>query len=745
MTIKLNSIENDIEEFIEIPEQNLASVQDGSMDHNKQETIDYTQAKNRYFNREISWLKFNTRVLDEAKNPKQPLLERLRFLSISASNLDEFFSVRVAGLIALIQDNVNKISMTGENPTQQLDNIYEVTDELLADQQVTVKKLLPELSENGITLLFPKDLSTSQEDYVYKLFSDQLFPVLTPIAIDPVHPFPFIPHQGLSIIVSLVTQDNSEDPLHIVIPIPMYLKRFYEVPSDTPEHNYFITIEDIILLNIKSLFPNHILTGSGVFSILRDTDLEIEEEAEDLVREFESALRRRRRGQIIRMKMSSNTPPELVKVVEEKLDTACKRITFVDGLIGLSSLSQMIVSKRSDLLFSRYIARQPERLGDHEGNLFSAIAQKDFIIHHPFESFDTVVNLIRQAANDSDVVAIKSTLYRTSADSPITDALIEAVENGKSVTAIVELKARFDEAANIRQAKALERAGAHVVYGFADWKIHAKVLLIIRREEGKLRTYTHFGTGNYHPVTAKIYTDLSLFTADQTLGRDACRLFNFVTGYIEPQNMEQLSVAPLSLKKTLLDHIKQEIDNAKKGLPASIYAKMNSLVDPVIINELYTASETGVKIKLNIRGVCCLRPGISGLSENITVVSIVGRFLEHSRIVCFGNGHEFSSMENKVYISSADWMPRNLDRRVELLVPIFNETVKQQILWQILPAFFKDNTQSWQLMPDGNYQRLSPEITNTQAFCAHDFFMHNTSFSGRGYAAIEKHKPVRLS
>lgn len=703
--------------------------------------IDYSVPKNRYFNREISWLKFNTRVLDEANNIQNPLLERLRFLSISASNIDEFYSVRVAGLIGLIQDNVNKISMTGENPREQLYNIYKVTDILMNQQQKTLKNLLVELSENGIILLNRYIINQEQEIYLQKLFSDTLFPVLTPIAIDPIHPFPFIPHQGLSVIVSLQSQENNKI-LDIVIPIPMILQRFYRLPFDDKNKIFFIAIEDIILLNLKLLFPNYTEIGNGTFSILRDTDLDIEEEAEDLFREFETALRRRRRGQIIRMKMTSSTPKELAEIVEQKLDIACDTVTLVDGWVGLASFSQLIVNERNDLLFNRYVPRIPERLNDHHGQIFKAIAHKDFILHHPFETFDTVVNFIRQAARDDNVVAIKSTVYRTSEDSPIIDALIEAAENGKEVTVIIELKARFDEAKNIRQAKVLERAGVHVIYGVAGWKVHAKILLVIRREADKLKTYTHFGTGNYHPVTAKIYTDLSLFTANDILGRDACRFFNFITGYIKPSNMELISVAPLTLKQTLLDNINQEINNAKNGLPASIHAKMNALVDPVIINALYEASQAGVIINLNIRGVCCLRPNIKGLSENIRVVSVVGRFLEHGRIICFGNQHEFSSIENKIYISSADWMPRNLDRRVELLIPILNETVKQQILWQVMPAYFKDNTQSWLLMPNGDYERLTPQNTNQEAFSAHDFFMKNFSLSGRGQMILDNQKAI---
>jgi len=503
------------------------------------------QDHNRYFNREISWLKFNERVIEEAENVQNPLLERVRFLSISASNLDEFFSVRVAGLIALLQDDIHKIAMTGENPAQQLSIIYEDTQRLMQRQQNCMKHLLEALSKEGICLISRDEITSDQEIYLESLFFDQLFPVLTPIAIDPVHPFPFIPHQGLSLIIALQSPHCEQDHLNIIIPIPATLDRFYRFPSNTPLKDNFIAVENIILANLKRLFPNYNEVGSGVFSILRDTDLEIEEEAEDLVREFESALRKRKRGDIIRMKITASTPPNLIDIIDKKLNVNKASVIFVDGIVGLSFFSQIIIKERTDLLFPRYVPKVPEKLKDQENNIFQLLKNNDLLLHHPFESFDTVVDFIRQAANDEKVVAIKSTLYRTSAKSPIIDALIEAAENGKAVTAIVELKARFDEAANILQAKALERAGVHVVYGLAGCKIHAKTLLVVRQEDKKLKIYTHFGTGNYHPVTAKIYTDLSLFTADDILGRDACRLFNYISGYIKPSTMAQLSVAPL--------------------------------------------------------------------------------------------------------------------------------------------------------------------------------------------------------
>ncbi|MEM6603247.1 MAG: RNA degradosome polyphosphate kinase, partial [Pseudomonadota bacterium] len=655
----------------------------------------------RYNNREISWLLFNQRVLEEARNKDNPLFERLRFLSISASNMDEFYSVRVAGLMEIAKQRNNMRNMRGETPSEQLKQIYHKTAIIMEDQQRIFAELNAELKKEGVTLVTCDDLTSDEKDYVGDLFENEIFPLLTPLAIDPAHPFPFIPHEGIALTFSLRSFEGvaAKD---IIIPIPLSLKRFYRLPSDKIR---FIAIEDIIARHSDRLFPKHAQIDIGMFKILRDTDIDIEEEAEDLVREFETALRKRNRGDIVRLKILKKMPPYLQAIIIDEYSLPGDAIIMVDQMVGLSSLQELIVKERHDLLFKPFSARMPARIRDYGGDIFKAVAANDFLVHHPYESFDSVVQFLQQAADDPDVVAIKFTLYRTSEDSPIVKALIEAAENGKNVTAIVELKARFDEAANIRQARALERAGAHVVFGFMKWKTHAKLATIIRREGAHLRTYTHIGTGNYHPQTAKIYTDISFFTANEALGRDAIKIFNFVTGYIPPQNLEKMSVSPITLKSKLLDLIQTEIKNARQGKPAFMVAKMNSLVDPEIIDALYYAARAGVHIYLNIRGICCLKPGVKGLSENIHVVSLVGRFLEHARMVVFANGGDYGSEQNKIFISSADWMPRNLDRRVESLVPIEDINVKKQIIEHIFPAYFTDNCNAWWLQNDGSYAR----------------------------------------
>lgn len=691
--------------------------------------------EDRFNNREISWLLFNQRVLEESENKRHPLLERLRFLSISASNLDEFYSVRVAGLVAMVRQNIMHKNMCNLSAEEQLNLIYSHAEKLMHNQQRIWRDIYTELEHENFKILKETGLNQEQSDYISALFENEIFPLLTPMAIDPAHPFPFIPHQGIALIMTVINKSNGAKN-DIIIPVPMSLKRFFRLPH---ENMYFIAIEDIIIAHISKLFPNYDVDGIGLFKILRDTDIEIEEEAEDLVREFETALRKRRRGNVIRLKVMDYTPEHLQNLVLREYNLRDNGMTLVSHILGMSSLSELITSERKDLLFPPFSPRMPERIRDFNGDIFSAIAAKDFIVHHPYESFDAVVQFIDQAAHDPDVVAIKFTLYRTSKDSPIVKSLIEAAENGKNVTAVVELKARFDEAANIKQARAMERAGVQVVFGFVDWKTHAKLATVIRKENGQLRTYTHIGTGNYHPVTAKIYTDLSLFTINEALGRDAAKIFNFVTGYIEPQDLEEMSVSPLYMKKHLIDMIHQEIAYKKAGKPAMITAKMNSLVDPEIIDELYLASQAGVQIHLNIRGICCLKPQVKGLSENITVQSIVGRFLEHARIVAFANGSEYPSNETKIFMSSADWMPRNLNRRVETLVPLLNETVRQQVLYQILPACFSDNIQSWYLQADGSYKKIV-EMKKTKEFSAHAFFMDNPGLSGRG-RALKKSKP----
>ncbi|MBS9715757.1 RNA degradosome polyphosphate kinase [Pseudohalocynthiibacter aestuariivivens] len=685
----------------------------------------------RFFNRELSWLSFNWRVLEEACNPRVPLLERLRFLSISATNLDEFYTVRVAGLRELALAGNTTPAADGLTPTEQLDLINTEARSLMTSQQNTWDDLQREMESNDILLLDRSSIAEEDKPYLEEHFLNQVFPVLSPLAIDPAHPFPFIPSTGFVLALQLERKADKR-PLQALLPVPHQVQRFVSLPSLNGKER-FLPLEELLLMHLEQLFPGYKTKGFCAFRVLRDSDLEVEDEAEDLVREFEVALKRRRRGQVIRLKLSAGAPKALRSLIMEQLPATEQEVVEITGMIGLADLSELVLDHRTDLLWPSFTSRVPERVQDHDGDMFAAIRQKDMLLHHPYETFDMVIRFLQQAARDPNVLAIKQTLYRTSHKSPIVEALCEAAENGKSVTALVELKARFDEAANIRQSRHLERAGAHVVYGFLNYKTHAKISTVVRREDDQLVTYTHYGTGNYHPITARIYTDLSLFTCDPALGRDATKVFNYLSGYAQPETLENLSISPLTLKSTLLDMIKAEADFALDGKPAEIWAKMNSVVDSDVIDALYDASKAGVKISLVIRGICALRPGIKGLSENIRVKSIVGRFLEHSRIVCFGNGQGLPCKKARVYISSADWMGRNLHRRVETLVEITNPTVKAQIVSQIMAANLADQAQSWVMASDGTFNR--PEFTDDdRPFNCHRFFMENPSLSGRGSA-----------
>ena len=694
------------------------------------------ESDKRYFNRELSWLFFNSRVLEEAQNPDVPLLERVRFLSISASNLDEFYMVRVAGLRTQVLAGMHTPSFDGYTPRRQLEKIAKRVRKITKAQGQCWRHLKKALGKENITVRKVVDLTDTEREELALFYARSILPLLTPIAVDPAHPFPHMPNLGFGVVLSL-KRKNVSDQTYAIIPVPSHVPRFIAIGKKKRD---FVTIEDVLENFAPALFPDAVVTGDGVFRITRDSDIAVDEEAEDLVRHFEFLLKKRRRGRVIRLELNQDISADLKSFLIESFECWDEDIHQGDTLLGMTDLSQLVGIARPDLLFPPFTARFPERIREFDGDCFAAIAAKDILVHHPYEEFDVVIQFLKQAARDPDVVAIKQTLYRTSDDSPIVKALIEAAEQGKTVTALVELKARFDEETNLRWARDLERAGAQVVYGFIDYKTHAKVSLVVRREGDELRTYTHLGTGNYHAQNAKIYTDLALFTADPAMGRDVGKLFNYVTSYSQPRDLEKLIIAPIMLRESIIGLIQHEMDIATAGGQGVIWIKLNALVDAQIIDKLYEASQAGVQIDLIVRGICCLRPGVEGLSENIRVKSIIGRYLEHSRIACFGNGGALPNNDAKIFFSSADWMPRNLNRRVETLIPVDAPTVRSQIMDQIMVANLNDNTNSWDLMPSGKYIRRA---TEEAPFSAHDYFMQNPSLSGRG-SSLDVSAPKEL-
>jgi polyphosphate kinase len=718
----------------------------GSADEASEPLPELGPDESPYFNRELSWLQFNERVLAEARNEAYPLLERLRFLSISGSNLDEFMMIRVAGLVGQVQRGLGEPSIDGRSPGQQLTAIRDKLAELSALQQDIWRDLRIALAGADIHVADEQRVKPAAHHWLKAFFLEEILPIITPQALDPAHPFPFVQNEGMGLLFTL-TRDADREQLIEMVLIPSALPRFVRVPGDIAGAGeaLYISIASLIQRYAEALFPGFTIEGDGLFRVLRDSDIEIEEEAEDLVRTFRSAIQRRRRGQVIQLELEEDFDPKAEKLLLDQLGVTEAAVIKTDGIVGIDGLAEIVREDRPDLKFDAYTPRFPERIREHDGDAFSAIREKDIIIHHPYESFEVVVDFIRQAAADPDVVAIKQTLYRAGSQSAVINALIEAAEAGKSVTAVVELKARFDEEQNLKWASKLERAGVQVIYGFTDWKTHAKVAMVVRREGDSFRTYCHFGTGNYHPVTAKIYTDLSFFTADPKLGRDAAKMFNFVTGYVEPHALERISIAPIALRAEIYRRIDTEIAHARAGKPAQIWMKCNQLTDQAMIDRLYAASNAGVQIELVVRGICCLRPGIAGMSENIRVKSIIGRFLEHSRIYAFANGAALPNPEAAVYISSADLMSRNLDRRVEALIPILNRTVHDQVLQQVLLANMLDTEQSWWLHSDGSYSRVeTSETAGAKPFNCHRYFMTNPSLSGRG-GALEAGAVPKLS
>jgi polyphosphate kinase len=695
----------------------------------------------RFFNRELSWLEFNKRVLEESENERNPLLERVRFLAISGSNLDEFYRVRVAGVHEQAVTHILEISPDGMTPQQQVQKINAAVAGIVEKQQARWTALRKELAAESIHLVEAAKLSAEDKAWLEMYFMRRIFAALSAVAVDAAHPFPHVQSQELVVVLDCEREGEDEPrSMYALVVLPNGLDRFIRLPPASADGGgkppvRFVAIESVISFFAHTLLPGFTVKDAGLFRPLRNSEIDFQEKSEDLEKTLRQALVQRQLGEVIRLEMSSSLPKAARELITEGLKIGLEDAVMLDGLFSIADISQLIVSDRPDLLYKPFEIRFPERIAEHDNDCFAAISAKDIIVHHPYESFDVVLQYLRQAAADPDVVAIKWTLYRTSKKSPIVEALREARQAGKSVTVMIEVMARFDELANLEWAKQLEEAGVHVVYGLTqlDVKTHAKLGQVVRKEKGELRTYCHIGTGNYHPATAKVYTDLSYFTADPVIGRDVSKIFNYVTTYSRPKDLSRTYISPDGIKTRIIEEIEAEIAHALANRPAAIWMKLNALVDTEVIDALYEASLAGVPVDLVVRGICCLKPGIPGLSENIRTKSIIGRFLEHSRIYCFGAGHGLPSEEAHVYISSADMMPRNLERRVEAMTAITNPTVHEQILDQIMIANLKDNLQSWRVCSDGSSERLRLR-PGEEPFSAHEYFMTNPSLSGRGEA-----------
>ena len=684
---------------------------------------------NRYFNRELSWLAFNERVLALAEDRTLPLAERLRFVSISADNLHEFFMVRIAGLRQLHQRGVHRVPVEDTEIEMLLSLLHQRSSALMDKQNRLLAALITAFRAENIFILDEAPNDSEDLEWLEMHFITNILPLLTPTTLDPAHPFPFFHNQGKGMLFELA--DTHKKRVHGVILLPENLGRFVKLPGNNLR---FVLVEAVIKAFIGKIYTKHVLKSSSVFSIIRDSEIEIDDEANDLINEFETALRARKRGSVVLMTLTSDASASTLKLLCQAMAIGKDRCFGSDGPVSLNNFAELISYMPKHLLYPTFNPRIPQRIRDFDGDCFAAIRNKDFVVHHPYESFEVVVRFLQQAARDPDVLAIRQTLYRTTPDSPIVRTLIEAAESGKSVTAVIELKARFDEKNNILLARDLERAGVHIAYGLTDLKIHAKMSAVVRRESGRLVTYTHLGTGNYHSITAKVYTDLSYFTCDRDVGRDVYEVFKYLTSHVHPEKLKKSFISPHQSMPRLSNLIDAEIVAAGEGKPSGIWVKCNAIVDRNLIDKLYEASCAGVKIEIIARGICCLRPGIKGLSENITVKSIVGRYLEHGRVYAFANGGKFGSSKNLVFMSSADLMPRNLLRRVEMFVQLENPTVRKQVINQILTALLQDEKNSWFLMPDGSYRH--PE-TGPDSFSAHDYFIANPSLSGAGSLARE--------